>query len=127
MHDSGKIITGLIIFLAIATLPLWFQLAKGTVPEPPDPKIITDAKACVATTEYMKAFHMDLLNEWRDHVVRSGERTHTGPDGTEYDMSLSRTCMSCHSNKQDFCDSCHDYAGVDPYCWDCHVEPREKP
>jgi hypothetical protein len=127
MHDTGKIIAGLIIFLVLATSPMWFQLAKGTVPAAPEPKIVTDEENCVASTEYMKVFHMDLLNEWRDKVVRGGDRIHVSPDGKEYDMSLSRTCMSCHSNKTDFCDKCHDYAGVNPYCWNCHVEPREKP
>ena len=47
-------------------------------------------------------------------------------------MSLSGTahtkdggsCMSCHANKDKFCDRCHDYLAVKPYCWDCHVEPQ---
>ena len=127
MYDGGKIVTGLIVFLAIATSPVWFQLAKGTVSAPPEPKIVTDAKTCVAPTEYMRTLHMDMLNQWRNSVVREDERTYVAPDGKEYDMSLSRTCMNCHSNKADFCDRCHNYAGVSPYCWDCHVEPREKP
>jgi hypothetical protein len=73
----------------------------------------------------MKANHMDLLNEWRDLVVRDGKRIYDSFDGKEYIMSLSNTCMDCHSNKSEFCDSCHDYSGVIPYCWDCHVEPEE--
>lgn len=125
MNDAGKIIGGLVIFIAAVTSPMWFHIAKGTVPTPPDPKIVTDAENCVAPVEYMRSLHMDLLNEWRDDVVRRGDRIHTGPDGKEYDKSLSRTCMNCHYNKADFCDACHDYAGVKPYCWDCHVEPTE--
>ena len=31
-----------------------------------------------------------------------------------------------HESKQDFCDSCHTYAGVSPNCWDCHNVPEEK-
>ncbi len=127
MFDTGKILAGLILFLVIVTSPMWWHMAKGTVPEVPDPKITTEAKECVAPTPYMRSLHMDLLNDWRDDVVRKGDRIHTGSDGKQYDKSLSRTCMSCHSNKADFCDQCHDYAGVTPYCWDCHVEPREKP
>jgi hypothetical protein len=42
-------------------------------------------------------------------------------------MSLTRTCLDCHSNKAEFCDRCHTYMAVDPYCWDCHVEPKEAP
>jgi hypothetical protein len=37
-------------------------------------------------------------------------------------MSLEDTCFKCHSNTSQFCDSCHTYAGVQPYCWDCHNE-----
>jgi hypothetical protein len=33
--------------------------------------------------------------------------------------------MGCHVNKSEFCDRCHDYTAVTPYCWECHVEPRE--
>ena len=47
-------------------------------------------------------------------------------DGKTVTMSLSGTCMSCHPNKKEFCDACHDYLAVSPYCWDCHVEPKEK-
>jgi hypothetical protein len=125
MNDAGKIVGGLIVFIAVVTLPMWFHMAKGTVPIPPEPKIETDAKNCVAPVEYMRTLHMDMLNEWRDDVVRRGDRIYTSPDGKQYDKSLSRTCMSCHHNKAEFCDACHDYAAVKPYCWDCHVEPTE--
>jgi hypothetical protein len=33
--------------------------------------------------------------------------------------------MECHSNKTKFCDQCHNYMGVAPYCWDCHIAPKE--
>jgi hypothetical protein len=33
--------------------------------------------------------------------------------------------MDCHSNKSKFCDQCHNYVDVDPFCWDCHIEPKE--
>ena len=127
MHDTGKIITGLVVFLVIITSPMWYHKASGIVPTVPDPKIISDSKVCVASTDYMKVFHMDLLNEWRDDVVRGGDRFYLGIDGKEYEKSLSHTCMDCHSNKSEFCDRCHDHAGVKPFCWDCHVEPREAP
>ena len=38
-------------------------------------------------------------------------------------MSLTNTCLGCHSNKAQFCDQCHNYLEVTPYCWDCHVDP----
>jgi len=34
--------------------------------------------------------------------------------------------MHCHSNKKKFCDECHNYMAVKPFCWDCHIQPREK-
>ena len=34
-------------------------------------------------------------------------------------------CVKCHSNKERFCDRCHDYAGVKPTCWNCHIVPGE--
>lgn len=126
MNDAGKVIGGLVIFLLIVTSPMWYHLAKGEAPVGPDPVIAPGAgSACVAETDYMRAYHMDLLNQWRDDVVRKNHRAYVGLNGVEYDMSLSRTCMSCHSNKTEFCDRCHDYTGVAPYCWECHVEPRE--
>ena len=52
---------------------------------------------------------------------------YTNRKGKTYNMSLSNTCMDCHDNKAEFCDRCHDYASVRPYCWDCHIEnPKEK-
>ena len=36
-------------------------------------------------------------------------------------MSLQNECMRCHSNKKKFCDECHNYMAVKPYCWDCHI------
>jgi hypothetical protein len=124
MYDGGKIIIGLIIFLIFATAPFWYTAASGETSKAPDPKIITGEKQCVEDAEFMRHDHMDLLNEWRDLVVRGGERAYTTASGRKVEMSLSNTCMSCHSNKSEFCDECHDYLGVDPYCWDCHIEPE---
>ena len=125
MHDAGKIIIGLIIFLVLITFPLWYNASSGQADKMPDPKIITDAKMCVEDAGFMKTDHMYLLNQWRDLVVRDGIRYFDAPDGNRYEMSLSNTCMNCHSNKSDFCDQCHNYLGVAPYCWDCHIEPKE--
>ena len=42
-------------------------------------------------------------------------------------MSLTRTCMlQCHTNKAEFCNKCHEYANVEPYCWECHISPDDK-
>jgi hypothetical protein len=69
---------------------------------------------------------MQLLVNWREQVVRQGDRTYRTSDGRVYEISLTGTCiMKCHTVKADFCDRCHTYAAVKgPYCWDCHVDPK---
>jgi len=123
MNDRNKIIAGLIVFLAVFTLPVWYNLGKAA----PAPELkLTDkakeAKTCVMSTDYMRANHMQVLDLWRHSVVRNAERTFVNTEGKAFDMSLSNTCLDCHSNKADFCDKCHDYASVSPYCWDCHID-----
>jgi hypothetical protein len=123
MNDKTKIIAGIVIFFALFAFPFWFNLGKAA----PPPKLeLTEkakaAKQCVLPTEYMRAEHMHVLDQWRYEVVRTGEREFINPDGKEYTMSLSNTCLDCHSNKAQFCDKCHTYASVTPYCWDCHID-----
>jgi hypothetical protein len=138
MYDSGKIIVGLLIFLAFVTFPFYSNTGKAMAK--PDPKIdmnavqkwneehgVTDIgkKACVESKDFMRAEHMQMLNDWRDSVVREGNRTYTNSRGQSFKMSLQNTCMKCHSNKKEFCDQCHNYMAVKPYCWDCHIAPKE--
>ncbi len=125
MHDANKILIGLVIFFGLITLPIWYNVASGKADYIPEPEIITDAKHCVEPTPYMRDKHMELLNTWKESVVRDGARTYTAMDGQEYKMSLTGTCLDCHSNKAEFCDRCHSYTGVKPYCWDCHVVPEK--
>ena len=71
----------------------------------------------------MQAKHMDLLDQWRLEVVREGKRfVEKRPD---LEMSLTKTCLKCHTSKAQFCDKCHNYAAVAPTCWDCHIIPKE--
>ena len=128
MYNKGKIIFGLVIFAVFFTSPFLygFLVKSGPAPEPelsPKAKL---AKECVEAKEYMVESHMQMLNEWRDEAVRNGKRTYIATDGKEYTVSLQNTCMECHNKKSKFCDQCHNYAGVDPYCWECHIEPKEK-
>jgi hypothetical protein len=127
MHDGGKIMVGLVIFLAIVTSPMWYHSLKGAELGPPALTLPTQSQSCVAPTPYMRTLHMDLLNQWRDDSVRSEDATYVGLDGRVYQKSLSATCMSCHSSKEQFCDRCHEYVAVEPYCWDCHPEPPQAP
>jgi len=124
MYDANKIITGLIIFLCVITFPVWYGVTSGKAAYVPELKIVTEEKQCVESTQYMRDKHMDLLNDWRESVVRDGTRTYVASDGKEYNISLTETCLDCHSNKAEFCDQCHDYVGVKPDCWECHIVPE---
>ena len=127
MNDKGKIIIGLVVFLILITSPFWYNNAVGNADYVPELELPVDADQCVRDTDWMTANHMDLLNDWRDRVVRDGVRMEVDADGNKVEMSLSNTCLNCHENKDRFCDKCHDYMGVSPYCWDCHIIPKEVP
>ena len=130
MNDKNIIITGLIIFFVFLTFPFWYNMGKAApVPEPKLTDKAKLAKECVEPKEYMKAEHMQILDVWRDSVVREANRVYISEKGKKFNMSLSTgddSCMGCHSNKADFCDKCHDYVSVRPYCWDCHIEPPKE-
>lgn len=124
MYNKGYIITGLVIFVLFVTFPIWFNgLDAGPLPKPELPP--GGEKQCVAPTAEMRDTHMQLLNEWRDDVLRNSNRVTVTVDGKEYKKGLQIACMQCHSNKEKFCDTCHDYAAVVPTCWDCHITPEE--
>lgn len=125
MHNGGKIILGLVIFLILITFPVWYNIANDKAGYVPELEKAARGDNCVRDSNYMTGYHMDLLNEWRDQVVRQDDRFEVGPDGVRYERSLSNTCLSCHVNKDKFCDQCHNYMGVQPYCWDCHLVPKE--
>jgi hypothetical protein len=175
MYDAGKIITGLVIALVILTFPLWYNIGADAPPAP-EPVISPVAAAygtCVRPTEYMRKSHMQVLDDWRNLVVRDGKRwevtqlpefttddiqlqvihvarrnidntlldipglgrvrelldvdataAHVEAGAVRFEMSLQNTCMDCHDSKEQFCDQCHDYVEVSPFCWDCHLPPE---
>lgn len=126
MYNGGKIIIGLIIGLLILLFPFLYDAGKAAkVPEPELTVKAKEAKVCVLPKSEMRADHMKLLDEWRQEVVRDAERVYISADGRTFDKSLQNTCLNCHSNKTKFCDQCHTYMGVAPFCWDCHLEPKE--
>jgi hypothetical protein len=132
LYDGGKILIGLVVLLAVALFPFYYNIGK--VNAKPEPKLDTPAilqlpeseRKCVESKEFMRTEHMQLLNNWRDSVVRDGYRQYVSDTtGKRYNMSLQNECMRCHANKKKFCDGCHNYMAVKPYCWDCHVAPKE--
>ena len=123
MYNKRFIIPGLAIFVLFVTFPLWFN-AFSTASTVPKPELPPGAGTkCVAPVAEMRASHMVLLNEWRDDVLRDGNRVAVTVDGKEYRKGLQMACMQCHTNKEKFCDSCHEYTSVKPFCWDCHLTP----
>jgi hypothetical protein len=124
VYDRGRILVGVIIFLALFSYPFWS--AAGKPSEPPKVELPKDVKECVAPTSYMRSSHMQLLIDWRDAVVRDGNRVWTSHTGKKYNMSLTNECLRCHTDKAKFCDQCHNYASVNPFCWDCHTFPKPK-
>jgi hypothetical protein len=129
MHDRGKVLIGIAIFLVIVLFPIWFSLAGGglgKLPESfPNPK--AEGKSCVRDKKFMRESHMELLNDWRDEVVRDGNRDEIVIDGVPWKKSLTRTCLTCHGGEKygydKFCNACHTHAGVSPNCYECHNIP----
>jgi len=148
MQDKGKIIAGIIIFLALLCIPVMVSQASGNADYVPEPQINMDAinefmaenypdvtydNECVESTEYMRVQHMTLLFKWRSWTVRDDSRGdpgagvsyYTAADGQEWAMSLTETCLGCHTDRTVFCDLCHQYTATQPNCWDCHVDIPE--
>ena len=123
MYDGKLIIPGLIVFVALMTFPIWKNMGNaGPVPKLEKPKGVT---RCVESAQFMRTSHMKVLDDWRDEVLREGDRVPIEIEGVKYDKSLMNGCMKCHTEKKKFCDECHTYASVKPYCWDCHFLPKE--
>ncbi|MCL1879434.1 MAG: sulfate reduction electron transfer complex DsrMKJOP subunit DsrJ [Actinomycetia bacterium] len=124
MHKGTRIIAFIAVFLIIATMP--FLANHGQASADPEVSLDTPAvnempvKQCIEPLQDMRSEHMQILDSWRDRVVREGQTTYVNSVGQPYEMSLDETCLSCHSNREQFCDSCHSYSGVDVYCWSCH-------
>jgi hypothetical protein len=127
IYDKGKIFAGLAIFVGLVASPFWYNPVFGTgKTAPPELKLPAAPAKCVLPKAEMRASHMQVIYTWRETVVRGGARTYRHPDGTDRPMSLSNTCLGCHEGKKQFCDSCHGYLAVQPFCWDCHFDPKEQ-
>ena len=113
------------IFLVLLALPFVYNtISRGAAPvlvPPPGGE-----KQCVEPVEYMRKHHVEILKDWRDERVRDGKVAYVSSTGKSYTISLTGTCLGCHSNKAEFCDRCHNYLRVEPNCFDCHVVPKAK-
>ena len=123
MFDAGKILLGLGAFAGLVTSPAWVGALRGKG-APPELQKPAGEKQCIEPTAFMRARHMELLDAWREAVVRSGDHVYVATDGKRHAMSLTGTCLRCHAEPAKFCDRCHAYAAVEAYCWDCHQNKR---
>lgn len=125
MYNAKGIIIGIIIFVAVFSSPFWvswigldYTKTGVVLPE--------NSKTCIENTEFMRANHMRLLDEWRDQALREENRAYVSAlDGRKWVISLQNTCMKCHDNYAGFCEKCHVANSVYPYCWTCHIIPTE--
>ncbi len=133
MYDKVKVLIGLAIFVVAALSIVGYNMTMGDsdafrTEGKLGPEKAPGHEKCVKETAYMQTSHMVLLNKWRDEVIREGKRELVETvDGKMVEKSLQNGCMGCHVSKVKFCDRCHDYANVKPYCWDCHLVPEEAP
>jgi len=131
MQSKIKVFIGLGLFLGLITFPVWNNLLRGGKKNMlAKPQLTTEAKQagqCVEDKDYMRKSHMILLNRWRDMLVRKNIREYKSKaHGKTYRISLTKTCLGCHSNTKDFCGACHKAAAVQTYCFDCHIAPNAK-
>ncbi|MEW5722576.1 MAG: hypothetical protein AB1896_05690 [Thermodesulfobacteriota bacterium] len=116
MYDSGKIITGLVIALIVLLFPFWYNFLDGpfAAPKPPEPKVSEELKkttVCILPRAEMRTGHMQLLDEWRNRVVRDAQRFYVelpAPAGERPEMIFVK-------GARDFIDhSVLEFPGVGP-------------
>jgi len=136
LYGGSWIIAGLVVLLALLTFPMWYgatATARPAFQSLPNPA----GEKCIESREYMRDHHMQMLLQWRDDVVRGGDRVYVSRDGKrKWNKSLTGTCMACH-DKADahgksltaatYCPDCHAHVNVRLYCWDCRVDPVATP
>lgn len=127
MYNSKYVITGIILFAVIFTSPVWLNIFSDKYNYPDVAKPVGqngETLECVEPAEWMRANHMELLIEWRDQALREEKRVYVSSTGKEWETSLQKTCLACHTDYDNFCQKCHDQNAVEPYCWDCHIQPQ---
>ena len=107
--------------LTAALLAAATAVAAADAGRTPKPNIVIEkGEKCVAPAETMRREHMNMLKHHRDETVRQGVRT------TQYSL---KACINCHASRKtgsvlgsrdNFCQSCHEYAAVKLDCFECH-------
>lgn len=104
------------------------ESGAGRVPIPVHPE--GRGERCVEDTQFMRRNHMKLILHKRNLTMRQGIRT------TEHSL---KECVRCHAAQNadgsyipvdapdQFCRSCHSYAGIQPDCFECHATTPATP
>ncbi len=122
MYNAGKVLILIAAMVVFFTSPMWLNIGRlEAIPKPELPK---NQKKCIEPVEYMRAYHMKLLDRWRKEGIRKNKHVYIASDGKAYEISLQRTCMKCHTSKEKFCDRCHNFVITHPDCWNCHLAPE---
>jgi hypothetical protein len=120
MLDGGRMVGGLAIALVVVAGPAWLGSTRGAKIEALAKPIA--GERCIEPGTEMRKSHPALLADWRDRVVRFGDRVHEGADGRAVRISLTGTCLGCHGKASEFCDRCHAQVAVTLSCWQCHAQ-----
>ncbi len=97
MYDRGKIILGLILFVAAAMFPIWANLATARTADKPGLKPV---EPYVDPSLTPPTYHLPL-KKWRANHLRSVKKGAR----TRYE------CVLCHEPPR-HCNRCHRYMGV---------------
>lgn len=104
--------------LLIITIPLLHSVV-GFARNRESAPFLAPAKrgtTCILDSRIMGQTHMTYLKQLRDDVVRNNKRMQQFSKNSQF----FRTCSGCHADKIQFCDRCHERAGVNLDCFGCH-------
>jgi hypothetical protein len=113
-NTVAVIIAVIVILFPVGYSVISFVFAGGSRPDGPF-VVMPAAKydKCVRDTEFMRFHHWELLKEMRERVR----------DRNRGEINFDR-CRECHTNRETFCNRCHDAVNLQPDCWGCHYYPE---
>ena len=100
--------------------------ATGAGERTPRP-VIESARGekCIDEPARMRREHMEMLKHQRDETVRQGVRGAKASLTECIECHASRSGGSVAARRENFCVSCHSYAGVKLDCFECHSPKRK--
>lgn len=123
MVSKPKVIVVTAVFAVILLFPFIYNaVGTGMFSEVKRPQVVIEKSGqCIKYTGYMRRHHGDMLERNMELVQKEGMTNVVGLND----------CRKCHSNREEFCDRCHDYVGVyavndSTGCFTCHDYPKTK-